>query len=42
VNKDTEIKLSKLGNRAGAIGAGLLARRKMLGMINEHHCIGVQ
>ncbi len=35
VNKDTEIKLSKLGSRAGAIGAGLLARGKMLGMIHE-------
>jgi predicted NBD/HSP70 family sugar kinase len=35
VNKDTEIKLSKLGNKAGAIGAGLLARGKMLGMIHE-------
>lgn len=34
VNKDTEIKLSKLGNKAGAIGAGLLARGKMLGMID--------
>lgn len=35
VNKDTEIKISKLGDKAGAIGAGLLARAKMLGMINE-------
>jgi glucokinase-like ROK family protein len=35
VNKDTEIKLSKLGSKAGAIGAGLLARGKMLGMIHE-------
>lgn len=35
VNKDTEIKLSKLGNKAGVVGAGLLARGKMLGMINE-------
>jgi len=35
VNKDTEIKLSKLGSKAGAIGAGLLARGKMLGMITE-------
>jgi len=35
VNIDTEIKISKLGNKAGAIGAGLLARAKMLGIINE-------
>lgn len=31
-NKDTEIKLSKLGDKAGAIGAGLLARERMLGI----------
>jgi len=35
VNKDTEIKISKLGDRAGAIGAGLLARAKMLDIIDE-------
>lgn len=35
VNNDTEIKISKLGDKAGAIGAGLLARAKMLGMIND-------
>lgn len=32
VNKDTEIKLSKLGDRAGAIGAGLFARERILGI----------
>ena len=31
VNKDTEIKLSKLGEKAGAVGAGLLARERVLG-----------
>jgi transcriptional regulator of PTS gene len=31
-NKDTEIKLSKLGDKAGSIGAGLLARERMLGI----------
>lgn len=33
VNKDTTIKLSKLGENAGVIGACMLARSKMLGMI---------
>nr|WP_319998518.1 ROK family transcriptional regulator [uncultured Draconibacterium sp.] len=32
VNKDTEIKISKLGDKAGAIGAGLFARERMLGI----------
>jgi glucokinase-like ROK family protein len=32
VNKDTEIKLSKLGDKAGAIGAGLFARERILGI----------
>jgi len=32
VNKDTEIKLSKLGDKAGAIGAGLFARERVLGI----------
>jgi glucokinase-like ROK family protein len=30
VNKDTEIKLSRLGDKAGAIGAGLFARERVL------------
>lgn len=33
VSQDTEIKVSKLGERAGIIGACLLARGKILGMI---------
>lgn len=33
VSKDTTIKLSKLGDKAGVIGACLLARSKMLGII---------
>jgi len=32
VSNDTEIKLSKLGDKAGAIGAGLSARERMLGI----------
>ncbi len=32
VNKDTEIKISKLGDKAGAVGAGLFARERMLGI----------
>lgn len=33
VSQDTEIKVSKLGERAGALGACLLSRSKILGMI---------
>ncbi len=33
VSKDTTIKLSKLGDKAGVIGACMLARSKMLGII---------
>ena len=33
VNKDTSIKFSKLGNKAGVIGACLLSRSKILGLI---------
>jgi glucokinase-like ROK family protein len=33
VNKDTAIKLSKLGDKAGVVGACMLARSKMLGLI---------
>lgn len=33
VNKDTEIKLSRLGEKAGAIGAGLFARERVLGIL---------
>jgi glucokinase-like ROK family protein len=33
VSKDTTIKLSKLGDKAGVIGACMLARSKMLGLI---------
>jgi predicted NBD/HSP70 family sugar kinase len=33
VSKDTVIKLSKLGDKAGVIGACLLARSKMLGIV---------
>lgn len=32
VNKDTEIKLSRLGDKAGMIGAGLFARERVLGI----------
>jgi len=32
VNKDTQIKLSSLGERAGVMGACLLARSKSLGL----------
>ncbi|MEL7585342.1 MAG: ROK family transcriptional regulator [Prolixibacteraceae bacterium] len=32
VNKDTDIKLSRLGDKAGAIGAGLFARERILGI----------
>lgn len=34
VSKDTKIKISKLGERAGIMGACLLSRSKMLGMIS--------
>lgn len=33
VNQDTEVKLSKLGEQAGVLGACLLSRSKLLGMI---------
>ena len=33
VSRDTQIKLSRLGDNAGVIGACLLARSKMLGII---------
>ena len=33
VSKDTSIKLSKLGDKAGVVGACMLARSKMLGFI---------
>jgi predicted NBD/HSP70 family sugar kinase len=33
VSKDTQIKISKLGDRAGVVGACMLARSKMLGLI---------
>ena len=33
VNKDTQIKLSALGERAGVMGACLLARSKSLGLL---------
>ena len=32
VNKDTQIKLSSLGERAGVMGACILARSKSLGL----------
>ena len=32
INKDTSIKFSKLGDRAGAIGACMLSRSKLLGI----------
>lgn len=34
VSQDTEIKVSKLGERAGVLGACLLSRSKILGMIH--------
>lgn len=34
VNQDTEMKVSKLGERAGVLGACLLSRSKILGMIH--------
>ena len=33
VTRDTQIKVSKLGERAGILGACLLSRSKILGMI---------
>ena len=33
INKDTRIKLSKLGEKAGAIGACMLSRSKLLGLL---------
>lgn len=33
VNKDTSVKLTKLGNQAGVIGACLLSRSKLLGLV---------
>ena len=33
VNKDTTIKLSKLGDKAGPIGACMLSRTKLLGLM---------
>lgn len=33
VNKDTAIRFSQLGNRAGALGACLLSRSKLLGLV---------
>lgn len=33
INKDTKIKISKLGDKAGAIGACLLSRSKLLGLL---------
>lgn len=33
INKDTKIKFSKLGEKAGAIGACILSRSKLLGLI---------
>lgn len=33
MNKDTSIKLSKLGNKTGIIGACMLARSKMIGLV---------
>ena len=34
VNKDTTLKLSKLGDKAGAIGACLLSQSKLLGLLD--------
>jgi len=33
VNKDSSIKVSKLGDKAGLLGASLLARSKFIGLI---------
>ena len=33
MNNDTELKISKLGNKAGIIGAGLIARNRLLTLI---------
>ena len=33
VSRDTQIKLTKLGNTAGVLGACLLSRSKLLGML---------
>ena len=33
VNKDTTIKMSKLGEKAGPVGACMLSRSKLLGLI---------
>lgn len=33
INRDTKIKLSKLGDKAGAIGACMLSRSKLLGLL---------
>ena len=33
VNKDSQIKVSKLGEKAGLLGASLLARSKFIGLI---------
>ena len=35
VNKDTQIRLSTLGERAGVMGACILARSKSLGLFGE-------
>ncbi|MBR6731226.1 MAG: ROK family protein, partial [Bacteroidales bacterium] len=34
VNKDTSIKFSKLGEKAGAIGACMLSESKLLGLLD--------
>ena len=33
INRDTKIKISKLGEKAGAIGACMLSRSKLLGLL---------
>ena len=33
INRDTKIKLSKLGDKAGAVGACMLSRSKLLGLL---------
>ena len=33
INRDTTIKLSKLGDKGGAIGACMLSRSKLLGLL---------
>ena len=33
VSKDMNLKFSKLGNKAGALGACLISRSKMLGLV---------